>query len=296
MVICFLWVTWSWCIIPYLLSGNIFDLFCSYFCYVPKTKCLFHPVYSAVFVNYMIISALARCQLQLHRVGDLAYRVWLVLLCCCSRAERAAAWRTAESYNRTINTVPPCLVLSPATAQDDNVGLANGYVWVLFHCACTMLFCLTSPLVTPTLGLYLVFKHAVDTQNIRTVYTAKERQPVLLRTAVQILVAIPLFAQASVALYHIINNLRRWMERDPRERWEDSELALWSGQLLILNGLVLLLASSSGWRLPVSLFGRRGGGRAGGPAGRGGPVIWRYRDPLLDTDPGRGSSSGAGHQ
>ena len=63
---------------------------------------------------------LVRCQLQLHRLGDLTYRLWCdqaksnrnsqpnhryVLLNCCSRARREVAWRTAELYNRTINTV-----------------------------------------------------------------------------------------------------------------------------------------------------------------------------------------------
>ena len=70
----------------------------------------------------MITGYIFRCQLKLHRLGDLAYRLWsdqshnltlrshlfnsrYVLECCCSRAERAVAWRTAEIYNRTINTV-----------------------------------------------------------------------------------------------------------------------------------------------------------------------------------------------
>ena len=84
-----------------------------------------------------------------------------VLESCCSRAERAVAWKQAEVYNRTINTVSALFSLANVyccSAQDDNIGLANGYVSTLLLLAGTCVFSLSFPLVSPIFLLYLIIK------------------------------------------------------------------------------------------------------------------------------------------
>ena len=136
MIFSFL-VTFSSIIVaPYLRTGDIFEVLDFIFTQSrhQDVRCLYQPSSGAFFVNYLIISALGRSQSQLHRVGDLAYRLWSVLIHCCSRAERAVAWRDAEAFCRATNTY-------------DNIGLVNNYDWLLLQFAGTVLLCLIFPLV-----------------------------------------------------------------------------------------------------------------------------------------------------
>ena len=170
-----------------------------------------------------------------------------VLECCCSRAERAVAWEQAEVYNRTINTVSAFFswpICTNCRDQDDNIGLANGYVSTLLLLAGTCVFSLSFPLVSPIFLLYLLIKHAVDIQNLRLFYTAREHQPMLLRTAVQVAMVCPVLAQVNIAIYHITNNVYLWSQsRDAGEGFKgDSPATLWSSSLLIVNSTMLLVA------------------------------------------------------
>ena len=78
--------------------------------------------------------------------------------------------------------------------------MANNYIWMLLHFSGTMLLCLSFPLVSPAFLLYLVAMHLVDVQNLRLFYTAKEHQPVLLRTAVQMTVYLSLLSQVRASM------------------------------------------------------------------------------------------------
>ena len=170
-----------------------------------------------------------------------------VLESCCSRAERAVAWEQAEVYNRTINTVSAFFswpICTNCRDQDDNIGLANGYVSTLLLLAGTCVFYLSFPLVSPIFLLYLLIKHAVDIQNLRLFYTAREYQPMLLRTAVQVAMVCPVLAQVNIAMYHITNDVYSWSQsKEAGEAYRgDSGATLWSGGLLILNSTMLLMA------------------------------------------------------
>ena len=128
--------------------------------------------------------------------------------------------------------------------QDDNIGLANGYVSTLLLLAGTCVFYLSFPLVSPIFLLYLLIKHAVDIQNLRLFYTAREYQPMLLRTAVQVAMVCPVLAQVNIAMYHITNDVYSWSQsKEAGEAYRgDSGATLWSGGLLILNSTMLLMA------------------------------------------------------
>ena len=172
-----------------------------------------------------------------------------VLLSCCSRAERAVAWKQAEAYNRTVNTVPPALFFHArqyehALGQDDNIGLAHGYVMALLLLSGTCVFSLSFPLVSPIFLLYLLIKHSVDIQNLRLFYTAREHQPMLLRTAVQVAMVSPVLAQVTIAMFHIAYDVYAWSQANQAgEKYKgDSSASLWSGGLLIVNSTMLLMA------------------------------------------------------
>ena len=98
-------------------------------------NCLFIPTSGAFFVNYMILSALLRNQLQLHRLGDRFYEWWIVLTNCCSRVGRKVARVYAKNYSFNRNTF-------------DNMALAEDYVWCTIHFAILSCFCLICPLVS----------------------------------------------------------------------------------------------------------------------------------------------------
>ena len=139
MIFSFLVTFSSIIVFPYLKTGDILEVleFIFYNTSHQDVRCLFQPSSGAFFVNYLILSALGRCQAQLHRVGDFVYRLWQVLIHCCSRAERAVAWRDAGAFCRAVNTY-------------DNIGLANNYVWLLLQFAGTVLLSLIFPLVRYT--------------------------------------------------------------------------------------------------------------------------------------------------
>ena len=129
--------------------------------------------------------------------------------------------------------------------QDDNVGLANSYVWTLLLFAGTCLFSLTFPLVSPIFACYMACKCAIDTQNFRLFYTAREHQPMLLKTGVQVAMVCPLLGQATVAIYHMANDVNEWVElreQGRRDEFEDLPQTLWAGGLLIVNSTMLLMA------------------------------------------------------
>ena len=108
----------------------------------------------------------------------------------------------------------------------------------------TCVFSLSFPLVSPIFLLYLLIKHVVDIQNLRLFYTAREHQPMLLRTAVQVAMVCPVLAQAQIAIYHITNDIYAWSQSDQAgEPYRgDSSATLWSGSLFIVNSTMLLMA------------------------------------------------------
>ena len=88
--------------------------------------------------------------------------------------------------------------------------------WLLQY-AGTMLLFLMFPLVSPAFLLYLVVKHLVDLHNFRLFYTAREPQPMLLRTAVQIAVSASVLAQASLTLVYVTTEINDWRESSYRQ-------------------------------------------------------------------------------
>ena len=129
--------------------------------------------------------------------------------------------------------------------QDDNVGLANGYVWTLLLFAGTCLFSLTFPLVSPIFFFCMATHHVVTTQNLRLFYTAREHQPMLLRTGVQVAMVCPLLGQATIAVYHVANDVCKWVKLNKegrRDEYEDLPQTLWAGGLLIVNSTMMLMA------------------------------------------------------
>ena len=169
---------------------------------------------------------------------------------CSSRAARGLSVPLPGSWQRSTTGPSTQWVFSflgqfvHNSDQDDNIGLANGYVSTLLLLAGTCVFSLSFPLVSPIFLLYLLIKHAVDIQNLRLFYTAREHQPMLLRTAVQVAMVCPVLAQVNIAIYHITNNVYLWSQsRDAGEGFKgDSPATLWSSSLLIVNSTMLLVA------------------------------------------------------
>ena len=277
MVCCFVWQFISIIAAPFIQMTNLKNIILKMADsdgYYPNFHCMFQPSSGAFFVNYLVISALLRCPVQLHRLADLAYRLWAAATSGCSRAERAVAWRLAEQYNRTVNTY-------------DNVGLANSYIWTLLLFAGTCLLCLAFPLASPAFLLYMAAKYAVDAQNLRLFYTAREHQPVLLRTGVQLAVAIPLLSQVTIAGYHIARDITRHASSHlTHQPYKDSPLALAAGTLVMVNFWLLVAAHTFGWGLPCFLFSRQvaldGDRRQVEDRGQV-EGAWLYRDPVLAT-------------
>ena len=169
---------------------------------------------------------------------------------CSSRAARGLSVPSPGSWQRSTTGPSTQWVFSflgqfvHNSYQDDNIGLANGYVSTLLLLAGTCVFYLSFPLVSPIFLLYLLIKHAVDIQNLRLFYTAREYQPMLLRTAVQVAMVCPVLAQVNIAMYHITNDVYSWSQsKEAGEAYRgDSGATLWSGGLLILNSTMLLMA------------------------------------------------------
>ena len=128
------------------------------------------------------------------------------------------------------------------------MGLANGYVWTLLLLAGTCLFSLTFPLVSPIFTCYMVTKHVIDAQNLSLFYTAREHQPMLLRTGVQVAMVCPVLGQATIAMYHLANDVNKWskmVEAGQRDDYKDAPATLWAGGLLIVNSTMMLIAQVS---------------------------------------------------
>ena len=135
-----------------------------------------------------------------------------------------------------------------SVAQDDNVGLANGYVWNLLLFAGTCNFSLTFPIVSPLFFCYMATKYAVDAQNLRLFYTAREHQPMLLKTGVQVAMVCPVLGQATIAIYHLCNDINKWTmlnSEGKRDEYQDMSVTLWAGGLLIVNSTMVLIAQVS---------------------------------------------------
>ena len=135
-----------------------------------------------------------------------------------------------------------------SVAQDDNVGLANGYVWNLLLFAGTCNFSLPFPIVSPLFFCYMATKYAVDAQNLRLFYTAREHQPMLLKTGVQVAMGCPVLGQATIAIYHLGNDINKWTmlnSEGKRDEYQDMPVTLWAGGLLIVNSTMVLIAQVS---------------------------------------------------
>ena len=127
----------------------------------------------------------------------------------------------------------------------ENTALCQDYIWCVVHFAILSCFSLICPLVAPAFLLYLVNKHLVDIQNFRICYSAREEQPMLIRTAAQLLIFCPLLGQMCNAAVELTN----------KDQDEDSFLSLTAGSLLIINLFLFLIIQSTGWTFPVSVFG-----------------------------------------
>ena len=165
-------------------------------------------------------------------MGDVLYELWMVFIHCCTRAERRVASAFTREYCVQRNT-------------EENTGLAEDYVTCVLHFAILMCFCLICPLVSPAFLLFIITKYLVDLQNLRHSYSAKVGQPVLIRSAVKLIIFCPLLGQACTTVVHNTNIYQE----------ENSNLALLSASLLILNIFLLLILQSTGWRFPVSVLG-----------------------------------------
>ena len=170
--------------------------------------------------------------MRLHRMADMVYSLWKVLINSCSKIKRKAALEYARSYCTNRNTF-------------DNTALCQDYIWSIVLFAILSCFCLICPLVTPAFLLYLGTTHLVDIQNFRICYSAKEEQPMLIRTAAQLMIFCPLLGQICNAGVQMTN----------KNQEEDSLLSLTAGSLLIINLFSFLVIQSTGWTFPISVFG-----------------------------------------
>ena len=109
----------------------------------------------------------------------------------------------------------------------------------------TCLFSLTFPLVSPIFFSYMAAKDGIDAQNLRLFYTAREHQPMLLRTGVQVAMVCPVLGQATVAIYHLAYDVNKWsllVQAGERDDYKDAPVTLWAGGLLIVNATMMLMA------------------------------------------------------
>jgi len=194
-------------------------------------QCLLVPTSGAFFINFLTMSALSRNQMHLHRIGDILHELWMAITHSCSKAERKAARMLSKSYCMNRNTY-------------DNMALCVNYTWCNLHFSILTCFCLICPLVSPMFLLYLAIKHLVDLQNFRVCYYAKERQPMLIRTAAQLMIFCPLLCQIIEATVQFTNPYQV----------KNSSLSLTAGILLLVNLFFFLIMQSSGWTFPVKVF------------------------------------------
>ena len=67
----------------------------------------------------------------------------------------------------------------------------------------------------------------------------------LLRTGVQVAMVCPLLGQATIAVYHVANDVCKWVKLNKegrRDEYEDLPQTLWAGGLLIVNSTMMLMA------------------------------------------------------
>ena len=67
----------------------------------------------------------------------------------------------------------------------------------------------------------------------------------LLRTGVQVAMVCPVLGQATVAIYHLANDVNKWsllVQADERDDYKDAPVTLWAGGLLIVNATMMLMA------------------------------------------------------
>ncbi|XP_072402955.1 calcium permeable stress-gated cation channel 1 [Diabrotica undecimpunctata] len=112
-----------------------------------RWECIFLADKGALFVNYVITSALIGTALELLRFPELAMYAWRLLL-IKSEAEKT-------TIRKEILSVFP---------------FGIHYAWTLLIFTICTVYSLTCPLITPFGLLYLCFKHLVDKYNIYYVY------------------------------------------------------------------------------------------------------------------------------
>ena len=223
-----------------------------------RLQCL--NIYStgAFFVNYLVASALIKTQVHLHRLGDWMYELWLILINSCSRAERKVASIYAKDYCRKRNT-------------GDNVSLSQDYVTCTVDFAIMMCYSTIFPLMSPAFLLYIIVKHLVDLQNMRVCYSAKVPDPLLIRTAAQLVIFCPLLGQVTTTVYHLTHQKRGEKQQ---------EMGLVAGSLLLLNMFLLMVLQSTGWKFPISVFRDKDDVKKSRRK-RGGRMEEEYVDPVL---------------
>ncbi|KAF2901581.1 hypothetical protein ILUMI_04610 [Ignelater luminosus] len=112
-----------------------------------RWECIFLPDKGAIFVNYVITSALIGTALELLRFPELAMYVWRLLI----------AKSSAEKIS-----------IQKAILSEFPFGIH--YAWTLLIFTTSTVYSLICPLITPFGLLYLCLKHMVDKHNIYFVY------------------------------------------------------------------------------------------------------------------------------
>ena len=234
------WLTLSVIIFPIILAhaGNLLEFFISVgseglkFALL-KWECVYTASTGAFYINFLIVVAFMKCQLELHRVGDSLRVFWMKLINC-------RYWERLEAASRNLKK-------KIANRNGEQTSLADSYVWTVIYFSVWMFFCLTCPVITPAFLIFIICKYLVVVQNFRYYYTATEDQPELITTAAKLTIVASIFPQVNFTLLMII---KQWM----KENEEHFEITVMTLFLLAINLILLAMLHKHNWNFPVKLF------------------------------------------
>ncbi|KAK3881006.1 hypothetical protein Pcinc_014521 [Petrolisthes cinctipes] len=189
-----------------------------------RWECIFLPDNGALFVNYVITSALLGTSLELLRAPQLLF---LVIGLCLARSKAETA-----SVRRGI------MIDFPFGTQ---------YSWMLLNFAMTIIYSVSCPLITPFGVLYLALKHLVDKYNIYFVYGTSYINIRIHTTAINFVLISIACLQLSLLFFSLV----RQGIRHGR--------TIYSIVLLGITGIVFLTQNIFHWISAPGQFGLGGG-------------------------------------
>jgi len=235
----FVWLTCSTIIFPILLAGaaNMVEFSESlssdgFEVILNKWECVFSAGTGSFYINLLLVVALFKCQLELHRVGDWTQLLITKIRFCKQPEKKQAARRKwdVDSSNR----------------NGENLSLAVQYVWVIVFFTVWMFFCLTCPLITGAFFLLIFCKYVIVVHNFRHFYTAFHDQPELLITGAKLLIFASLFPQLNFALLMVVKQ---------GHGEEDPIIMILAIFFLLVNMVIFIINEVNAWFVPIILMG-----------------------------------------